>query len=234
MPLVARTIAGVPTLIAEPVGVTTPCPVVFWHHGFTADALTHASELTSCAALGMLAVGVDAVGHGARRAADLRAQVARRGALPVMLDQVDETVAELTALRAGLLDAYDVDATRLSLVGISMGAFLVYRAIVAGVPARAAVALLGSPEWPQGTDQDHALVSLRRVALLSITAEHDVNVPPEPVTRLHAALAQGGSGDAPPAAGHAHHVLPGVGHLTPAAAWDEAMARTRDWLIRHG
>ena len=63
----ARTLAGVPCLIAEPAPTESSRPVVLWCHGFRADALAHAAELELCAAAGFLAVGIDAVGHGARR-----------------------------------------------------------------------------------------------------------------------------------------------------------------------
>ena len=41
----AATIAGIPLLIAEPESIEGPHPVVFWNHGFRADALAHAREL---------------------------------------------------------------------------------------------------------------------------------------------------------------------------------------------
>jgi hypothetical protein len=96
-----------------------------------------------------------------------------------------------------------------------------------GVPSRAAVALLGTPEWP---DQATVPVLREDVALLSITAEHDVNVSPRATAALHAALDERG-GAVPP---HRHHVLRGEGHLTSAPAWEEAMQATRAWMVAHG
>jgi len=68
--------------------------------------------------------------------------------------------------------------------------------------------------------------TFRAVALLSITAEHDVSVPPMPTVALHrelsvrfAALSR-----------HGHHELRGAGHLTNAAQWSEALTLTLRWL----
>ena len=230
-------IVGVPVLIATP---STPSaerpaplrPVVLWMHGFRADALAHAADLERCAALGFVAVGVDAVDHGARSSPLLieRLQRSASGALPVMLDVMEATVRELPALIEALVAEYGVDRDRVSLVGISMGAFLAYRAVTAGVPLRAVVAMLGSPEWPSDTSAHRSLSAFRAVSLLSITAEHDVSVPPAAVYRLHDALdAMPG-----PATAHGHYELRGSGHLTNAAQWAEALAETMAWMERYG
>ncbi|MDZ7632202.1 MAG: alpha/beta hydrolase [Gemmatimonadaceae bacterium] len=228
----ARTLAGVPTLIGTPPDPAAPAPVVLWFHGYSADALAHAAELERCAAAGFLAVGIDAVGHGARRDRQLAARIAASpaGVLPVMLDLIEETVAELEAVVDALGERYPIDRQRLSAVGISMGAFLVYRAIAAGLPLRASVALLGSPEWPRPASPHHRIDAFQHVSLLSITAEFDVSVPPAPTRRFHEALRAA----FPSADRHQHHALRGAGHLTNAAQWQEAMDTTLAWLQRHG
>jgi pimeloyl-ACP methyl ester carboxylesterase len=68
------------------------------------------------------------------------------------------------------------------------------------------------------------------VALLSITAEHDVSVPPAAVMRLHAAL-DARFGVTPQ---RRHVELPGAGHLTSQSEWEQAMAATLAWLVEHG
>lgn len=229
----AKTVAGVPVLIAEPSAASgEPVPVVFWHHGFRADALAHAAELERCAAAGFLAIGVDAVAHGARGDAALPRRIADSpaGAMPVMLDIVRETLRELPLLLDALAMEFPIDRARVSMVGISMGAFLAYRAIVAGPPVRSVVALLGSPEWPHAESPHHSLHAFQGVAVCSITAERDVSVPPAPVERLHHTLQQ----VFPTSARHRHHQLRGAGHLTSADEWAEAMRETLDWLKRHG
>jgi uncharacterized protein len=231
-PAYARTLAGVPVLIAEPASRAAGAPVVIWHHGFQADALAHAGELERCAQAGFLAVGVDAIGHGARRdpAMATRIERAEGGALEVMLECVQHTIAELPALLDALDAAYRIDRSCVSMVGISMGAFLTYRAVAGGLQLRAAVALLGAPDWPPHAPR--ALRSFQRVALLSVTAEHDTNVSPVAATALHAALTE----QAPPASFFPQHhfVLRGAGHLTTGEAWQRAMRVTMQWLERWG
>ncbi len=228
----AHVLAGVPVLIATPPAAgTTLQPAVLWMHGFRADALAHAAELEHCAQLGFVAIGVDAVDHGARGGPQLddRLRRSKAGALPIMLDVVEHTLHELPALIDVLVSEYQVDRARVSMVGISMGAFLAYRAIASGVPLRSVVALLGSPEWPGATSAHHSLVAFRHVALLSITAEHDVSVPPAAVHRLHDAL----DARTDDATAFRHHELRGSGHLTSAAHWAEAMSETVSWLRRY-
>lgn len=225
-------LAGVPLLVATPVLSSDQTrPAVLWMHGFRADALAHAAELERCAELGFIAVGVDAVDHGARASAQLAERLGRStdGALPVMLEVMEATVRELPALIDALVAECGVDRDRISLVGISMGAFVAYRAVTA-VPLRAVVALLGSPEWPGDTSAHRALSAFDDVALLSITAEHDASVSPAAVFRLHAALA-----NAPVrTAAHRHHVLQNAAHLTTATQWAEAMHEAMAWLDRYG
>ncbi len=231
VPLRAAIIADVPVLIGAPPIADAPLPTVLWFHGFRADALAHAAELERCAHSGFLAVGVDVVGHGARHDASITPRLATTpgGAMAIMLPRVDESIAELPALIAALVMSHHADPERVSAVGISMGAFLVYRAIAAGVPLRAAVAILGSPHHP-GTGSPHeAIEQFGDTALLSITAEHDVSVPPAPARVFHdALLARCASPDR-----HRHRSLTGAGHLTSGGEWTVAMQWTMDWLEHH-
>ena len=227
-PLYAMTIAGVPVLLGVPTFGDVPWPAVLWYHGFRADALAHSAELERCADAGFLAVGVDAVAHGARRVATLaeRIQVTEGGAMSVMLSLVDESLRELPALVSALAESHNADTSRVSLVGISMGAFLAYRAIASGLPLRAVVALLGSPEQAGGNSPHDQIDSFGRTALLSVVAEHDTNVPPAAARTFHGVLAT--RFDRPNF--HHHHVLRGAGHLTNATQWKDAMRVTMDWL----
>ena len=106
-----------------------------------------------------------------------------------------------------------------------MGGYLVYRALLEEPTPQAAVAILGSPEWPEGESPHHHLDAFRRVALLSITAQNDENVPPGPARELHRRL---GVGE------RARYVeLPGAVHLMDEADWERTMAETLAWLARH-
>ena len=228
VPLQPLNIAGVPVLLAAPAIGGAPFPTVLWFHGFRADALAHASELERLASAGFLAVGIDAVGHGARRDHTISDRIATTdgGAMAVMLPLVDQSIDEIPALTSALVASHDADPSAVSLVGVSMGAFLAYRAVACGHRFRAVVALLGSPEQRRADSPHDAIEAFGDVALLSVVAEHDASVLPEAALAFHAALATCfGNTER-----HRHHVLRGAAHLTNAAQWHEAMGVTLDWL----
>jgi len=231
-----RTVAGVPLLVAAPDGVQAPAPLVLWFHGFGVDAAANGAELARLAEAGYLAVGIDAVGHGRRRIPDLaeRQAAPRAAALHTMATLAEATALEVPALVDALVREGCADGERVAAVGVSMGGYLVYRAIVAAPAIRAAVAILGSPEWPSGTasdgDSPHLhLDAMRRVALLSITAERDESVPPDAARRLHARLAE----SHPPPERARYEELAGAPHLMSAAQWERAMSLTLAWLDAH-
>lgn len=216
-----------PLLLAMPDGARPPLPAVLWFHGLSVDKETHRKELERIAGAGFLAVGVDAAGHGERRLPDLdaRIDVSRGETIRFMLGLVEETAREVPGIVRALVDEGLADPERVALAGISMGGYVVYRALLEDSPARAAVAILGSPEWPRPDSPHLRLDAFRRVALLSITAENDENVPPGPARELHRKL---GESD------RARYVeLAGAVHLMSEEDWERTMAETLRWLSQH-
>jgi pimeloyl-ACP methyl ester carboxylesterase len=188
-------------------------PPVLWFHGFGVDKETHRAELEQLAAAGFRAVGVDAAGHGARRLPDLDARIAapREEAKATMLELARATATEIPAF----LDTLRSD--RVAIAGVSMGGYVVYGALGLDPRIRAAVAILGDPELLD----DNAVA--RRVALLSITAECDENVPPHAARALHERLH----------GVHRYVELAGEPHLLSERAWKQAMDLTIEWLRIH-
>ena len=92
----------IPALIVRSGGRSGALPTVLWLHGFGADKEVHVPELCRFAAAGLLAVGIDAVGHGQRRFAGLPSQFSRSS--PASVEGFDlcvsQTVAELPDLIA--------------------------------------------------------------------------------------------------------------------------------------
>lgn len=225
-----RTLAGVPLLLARREDAHPPLPTVLWFHGFGVDKETHGKELGQLADAGFLAVGVDAAGHGARRLPDLteRQAAPRDEALRTMIGLVRRTADEVPALVRALADEGMADADRVAVAGISMGGYVVYQAAALTPGLRAAVALLGSPAWPEGGGPDGQVDALARVALLSVTGERDENVPPDAARALHARLAE-----AHPHAVQRYVEIPGAVHLMAEAHWNVAMDETLRWLRMH-
>ena len=228
----SRLLAGVPALLAPPAHAQPPWPVAFWFHGFGVDKEVHRAELARLAGEGFLAVGVDAVGHGERADEPLLRQIReapRREALPQMIELAAQTAREVSALIDALVRDRDADPARIALAGVSMGAYVVYRAVVLEPRIRAAVSLLGSPEWPHPLSPHREIDALARVALLSIVAERDENVPPTPARRLHEELER-----RHPHATQRFVELPDAEHLMGEADWSSAMDELLGWLRRHG
>lgn len=225
-----RTVQGVPLLLAFPAAGDAPHPVVLWFHGFGVDKEVHRKELEQLARAGFLAVGVDAAGHGERRLPDLdeRQAAPHEQALRTMIELVAQTADELPGVVCALADEGVADAERVGVAGVSMGGYLVYRAVLVEPSIRAAVAILGSPEWPEGDSPHHHLDGFRHTALLSVTAERDENVPPAAARELHRRLAA-----EEPDVVQRYVELPGAVHLMSEQHWTRAMDETLGWLARH-
>lgn len=221
----------VPLLVASLEEVRGPLPLVLWFHGFGVDKEVHRPELERIASAGFLAVGVDAAGHGERRLPDLaeRQAAPREQALRTMIELAEQTASEVPGIVRTLARDRRADAERVAVAGVSMGGYVVYRAAVVERSLRAAVAILGSPEWPHGGSPHHRLDALRRIALLSITAERDQSVPPAAARELHRRLGQAAQSE-----GRDRYVeLAGAEHLVNAQQWATIMDETVRWLVRH-
>lgn len=217
----------VPLLLAWRDGADPPLPTVLWFHGFGVDKEVHRPELERIAEAGFLAVGVDAAGHGARRLPDLAELQAapHEAALRTMTELAAQTAREVPEVVRYLVEEGRADRERVAVVGISMGGYVVYRAVVEDPSIRAAVAILGSPEWPHPASPRAGTGAFRRVALLSITAGADENVPPGPARDLHRELGEGE---------RTRYVeLPGAPHLMGADDWATTMDETLRWLALH-
>lgn len=201
-----RLLGPAPALIAHPARPIDAA--VLWFHGFGVGKETHRPELLRFASAGLLAVGIDAAGHGARRLPDLaeRQAAPREEAKATMLELARATAAEVPAI----LDALGME--RVAIAGVSMGGYIVYGALDPRL--RAAVSILGNPELLGDREPP--------VPLLSITGECDENVPPHAARQLHERF---------PA--HRYVELAGEPHLVSEAGWRTAIELTVEWIAGH-
>lgn len=234
-----QVIAGVPLLLAHPGDAATvvgrsgddagALPTVLWYPGYRASAAANEKELVRLAGAGLLAIGVDAVGHGLRAESDPDDRIPGhpQGARGVMLEMAAATLAELPSLLQGLRSAGLGVSREVAVVGVSMGGYIAYRAPLVAPEVRTVVAILGSPEWPGDTQSAHRNpAAFANVAVLSITAERDVNVPPQAAHGFHAALEAMHEGRQ--RFKYVEH--PGAEHLMNEAQWERTMEETRQWL----
>ncbi len=227
-----RYLGPAPALLVQAAGGRRPLPTVLWFHGFTVDALNELPKLERLAAAGLLAVGIDAAGHGRRRLADFEQHFAgpREVTDQRFFALVAQTVGEVPAILDALCAEGLADPTRLAVAGVSMGGLVTYGAVVADRRLRAAVALLGSPVWPLPGSPHLVPERFFPTALLSITAGNDESVPPVGARRFHEAL-EPRYVDAPERLRYLE--LAGEPHLMSAAAWDHCMDETVAWLVGH-
>jgi hypothetical protein len=224
-----RWLGAVPALIARPAVGESPWPAVLWFHGFTADRNASRPKLEALARL--LAVGIDAVGHGARRLPDFdrhfsgpKEETSRR-----FLELVTATVAEVPGLFDNLRDEGLADERRLAVAGVSMGGYITYGAVIADRRIQAAVPLLGSPEWDHPDSPHLHSGCFFPTALLSITAGADTDVPPDRARAFHRVLEERYR-DAPDRLRYAE--IEGAPHMMHPADWAGAVKEAVGWIAR--
>lgn len=226
-----RLLGEVPVLIVRPPVGTPPLPTVLWCHGLGADKELHLPELQRFAAAGLLAIGVDAVGHGQRRLRDFEQQFAQPPAKRERLVNalVAETAAELPGLLDTLVDCGLSDPQRLAVAGVSMGGCITYAAVSLDRRLRAAVALLGSPAGMVAEHSDFPAERFFPTALLSITAENDCVIAPAAARILHERLAIRYAGQPERLD---YRVVAGAPHFMNADDWAQAVGDASAWLAR--
>jgi dienelactone hydrolase len=226
-----RRLATAPALLARREDLALPLPAVLVYHGLSADKEIQRKEIVTLAEAGLLAVGIDAAGHGERRLPDFEERFADPWGeeteslfFSLVQETLHEVPAVLDALEATGLAAPD----RLALFGISMGAYITYGTIPAEPRIRAAVALLGSPEWPHPDSPHHQADRFFPTALLSITGGKDVNVPPESARAFHSTL-EPYYRAAPERLRYLE--IPGAPHMMSEEDWGIAMREAVGWLL---
>lgn len=203
-------------------------------HGFGVGIDIQTAELHSIANAGYLAVGFDAVGHGARRWPDFDERFAG-GALAnpeQLFGAVRDTAAEVPAFVDALIDEELATPERIGMAGISMGGFATYRARVVEPRLSLLMPILASPVWTAHVDESpqHFQERFFPAALLSQTAALDESVPANQAADFAKALVPL-YGAAPDRLRHVEHA--GESHFMSEAAWGELWANVLEWLALH-
>jgi dienelactone hydrolase len=216
---------------------------IVFYHGLGGSKEDHRGSIPFCLALaqaGFLVVSVDLVGHGERRYPDFaprflqmrERKAADPGAFEAdVLTVVRETAQEVPRIIDDLLARGWAHPTGIGLAGLSLGADVVYAAIVAEPRIAAATAILGSPEWklPWPESPHHFPERFFPVALLSQTAEADTHVSPAAARSFHQRLT---SFYASVPDRLAYIEFPGVDHDLSESAWRKAVENMVSWFHR--
>lgn len=231
-------VAGVPALLAyHRLGEERNSHgTILYYHGFGGAKESVREALGVLADAGFLAVALDSVGHGARRLPDFAQRVA--GLPPgseleaAFLTLVRATAQEVPAVINDLIARRLADPERIGIAGWSMGGFVAYAAVVADPRIRAAVAIVGSPEWrlPWPESPHRAPERFFPTALLSQTAGQDERVPPQAAKLFHKALTPYYASD-PERLRYIEY--PGIGHDVPDEMADTMRQYMAEWFRRH-
>jgi len=222
------TLAGAPALVVRPEGASRGAALVF--HGLGASKEVQLPELRRLAFAGFTAIGVDNVGHGARRDSDFEARLSRERADQSFFEAVAATAAEVRGLKDAVSERRWAEPDRIGALGISMGAAVVFGAIASGASLAAAVAIVGTPVWRHQSFSPHErLDAFFPTALLCINSGNDEIVPPAGARELCRELAPRYSG-APERLDFIE--LPGERHMMSQQAWDFALDRAVAWFER--
>jgi uncharacterized protein len=206
--------------------------ILFWH-GLSASKEVQAKELRSLAEHGWLAVGLDNAGHGERRLLDFEQRFSGWGESTerIFVDLVRNSAAEAPRIIDALLSIGLARADGIGAAGISMGAFIVYRAVLDDRRIQAAAALLGSPEWRLPWPESPHLhpEKFYPTPLLSQCAGADQSVPPRFARRFHERLAPFYRTE-PERLRYVE--FPGAGHFMPEPDWNRLWDHTLEWFRR--
>jgi hypothetical protein len=170
-------VGGVPLLMSRPVG-KRPAPLVLVSHGFTGRKEDFAEKLDELAAKGCLAVAMDNRLHGERAGVGLASLMTDgKVNLSALRRAMAATAADMSIVIDGLCDRGAVDPGKIALVGVSMGGFASFAALVDDPRVAVAAPIISSPYWgdiPADVPVDLATTG----AELAAVAEN------EPATRM--------------------------------------------------
>ncbi|QRN98040.1 alpha/beta fold hydrolase [Archangium violaceum] len=227
-------LAGAPALVVHrgPREEALRRGVVLFFHGLGASKEVNERELGVFADRGLVAVGLDAMGHGERRYPDFDARFTHDNprAEEDFLQVVRATANEVPSVLDALV-SLGADAERLSIGGASLGGFITYRALLLDRRLRVAVPLIGSPEWELPLPESPHCFPERffPVALFSQTAGLDDVVHPGMARAFHERLV--------PLYAQAperlrYREFPLSRHRMRPEDWNEAIQDAADWLVR--
>lgn len=162
---------------------------ILFFHGLGASKEVQLKDLESLANCGFLAVGVDNVGHGERKYPDFEQRLSQANPdfNKEFLNVVSRTAREVPLLVNELTRVGFVKDEGVGTLGISMGGYIAYSAILEEPRLKVAATIVASPEWmlelPESPHRH--LGGFADVKLLSQTAGRDEVVPSRHARAFH-------------------------------------------------
>jgi alpha-beta hydrolase superfamily lysophospholipase len=210
---------------------------VVLYHGLHSHKYDNRKELEQLAQRGFLAVGVDAIAHGERRAVDFEEQV--RAGFDTMLRWIEESADEVPVIVDALTELVGDRLGKVGLTGISMGGYITFAAALREKRAAALVPILGSPDWTSGgkrtTNFSSRSPHLKPEAfagrpLLALNAGKDESVPPKYARDFVESLRPHYTTSP---ARLEYFEYRDAGHFLNEGEWTDLWKRTGDWFETH-
>jgi dienelactone hydrolase len=179
---------------------------------------------------GFLLIGVDNWGHGDRVLPDFETHFDPTSGHfnERFINAVKKTAIEIPPLIDSLERQDLIDASKLGLIGISMGSFISYKLLVEETRIKCASLFLGNPRWGDLPESPHLFAdNIHPTALLTLLAGKDDVVPPTDAKAFHQELL-------PQYASSPERLklveYPESDHMMEEADWNAAVAETKQWF----
>jgi len=144
-------ISGIPVITCFSQDEAMPKPLVILSHSFGKSKEDLKDELEMLADLGYCAVAMDNRGHGRRDEPDFSSQVFHDGLINVY--QVRRLIKETADDIPSIIDHFEADkqvnAQRIGMLGVSMGGYVAFRALVIEERIGVATPIIASPYWDE-------------------------------------------------------------------------------------
>ena len=137
--------AGIPSLVVFPKGAEN-LPVVVFVHGHSGSKIGSIGPALLLAEAGFLCVAIDARFHGERRPEDFEKR-SRIDFVGSFLKAIKGTTTDVSRIIDALASDPRADVERVGMAGISMGGFITFHAAVKERRIKAAVPLIGTPDF---------------------------------------------------------------------------------------
>ena len=126
-------------------------PLVILCHAFQSSKEFWQEKMLSLARAGYYAVALDNRGHGERKEPDFKSQVFENDGFNLyeVRRLIKETADDIPILIDHFLTHENVDAERIGMIGVSMGGFIAFRALVIDDRIRVAAPVIASPYFDE-------------------------------------------------------------------------------------
>ena len=128
---------------------STKKPLIIFSHGFTGKKEDWRGHMSELAENGYYTVAVDNRLHGERKDAGLGSVISSDGKVNFcgVFKAIKENAEDIVRLINHFTAKTEIDQSRIGMVGVSMGGFTTFRAVVMDKRIKVAVPIIASPVW---------------------------------------------------------------------------------------